>query len=85
MDNRAIAERLTQHAHYLEDRAENLYRVKAYRRAAQIVLMLERPVATIVEERGREGLQELPGIGLHLSYTIDELVRTGEFRTKSNA
>src|SRR3712207_1596142 len=81
MDNRTVAENLIQHAHALEADRGNLYRVRAYRRAAQTVLALDRPLTQIVQAQGRKGLQELPGIGAHLSYTIDELVRTGEFRT----
>jgi hypothetical protein len=82
MDNRTVAEWLMKYAHYLEAREANLYRVQAYRRAAETVLGLQRPVAHIVAEAGRDGLEELPGIGSHLSYTIDGLVRTGEFRTQ---
>jgi DNA polymerase (family 10) len=83
MDNRSIAERLIDYAHFLEGEEPNLYRVKAYRRAAEAVLMLNRPVADVVSEQGRKGLETLPGIGTHLSYTIEGLVRTGEFRTFS--
>ncbi len=78
MDNRTIANRLIDVAHLLEGRRENLYRVRAYRRAAQVVLGLERPVEEIVAETGRRGLQRLPGIGASLSEKIETLVRTGE-------
>ena len=81
MDNRTIANRLIDYAHHLEAREASLYRIKAYRRAAETILRLERPAADIVAERGRKGLKELPGIGAHLSYTIDSLARTGQFRT----
>ena len=81
MDNRTVAERLLSNAHQLESQAANLYRVKAYRRAAETVLGLSRPVADVVAQQGRKGLQSLPGIGAHLSYTIEGLVRTGELRT----
>lgn len=81
MNNRSIADRLAEYANYLEAREVNPYRVRAYRRAVDTVLGLDRPVADIVERKGREGLEELPGVGSHLSYTIDTLVRTGEFRT----
>ena len=81
MDNRTIANRLIDYAHHLEAREASLYRIKAYRRAAETILRLERPAADIVAERGPKGLKELPGIGAHLSYTIDSLARTGQFRT----
>ena len=81
MDNRAIAERLTAYARALEGDDGNLYRVKAYRRAAETILRLDQPVADLVAQRGRKGLEALPGIGAHLACTIDRLVRTGQFRT----
>lgn len=81
MDNRTIAEQLLNYAHYLEAREENLYRVQAYRRAAETILGLDRPLADVLAERGRDGLEALPGVGAHLSYTLEGLLRTGEFRT----
>src|SRR5438067_5839248 len=81
MDNRAIAQKLLNYAGYLEGREANLYRVRAYRRAADTLLSLDRPVTEIVASEGRRGLEALPGIGRHLSYTLDGLVTTGEFRT----
>ena len=45
------------------------------------MLAQERSLAEVVHEKGRAGLEELPGIGSSLAYTIEGLVRTGEFRT----
>jgi DNA polymerase (family 10) len=81
MDNQTIARKLTEYANHLEARESNVYRVRAYRQAAQTVLRLERQVKDIVAQEGRAGLEALPGIGTHLSYTLEGLVRTGEFRT----
>jgi hypothetical protein len=81
MDNRAIAERLAAYARALEGDEGNIYRIRAYRRAAETILRLDQPVADLVAQCGRKGLQELPGIGSHLACTIDRLVRTGQFRT----
>jgi DNA polymerase/3'-5' exonuclease PolX len=81
MDNRTIARRLLDYARNLDGGEGNLFRVKAYRRAAETLERLERPVEQILDEKGRPGLRKLPGIGRHLAFTIDELVRTGKFRT----
>src|SRR5947209_4641370 len=81
MTNKLIAERLMAYARYLHERDPNLYRRRAYRRAAEILLRMEESVAEVIEKRGRKGLESLPGIGTHLAYTIEGLVRTGEFRT----
>ena len=81
MDNFSIAQQLRQHARNLDGQGENLYRVRAYRRAAQIVLGLDRPVLDQLAECGSKALQDLPGIGAHLGFTIEHLARTGEFLT----
>jgi hypothetical protein len=81
LDNRTIANKLLEYANFLEARDASLYRVRAYRRAAETITRLDRPVTEIVATEGRAGLETLPGIGRHLSYTLDALVATGEFRT----
>jgi len=81
MDNQTLTNILLQYASFLSGRQDNIYRRRAYRQAAETVLRLERPVADIVTAEGRAGLMRLPGIGAHLAYTIEGLVRTGEFRT----
>ena len=81
MDNHTIAERLREYANYLESQEMNVYRVRAYRKAAETVLSLDRPLSEIVAQEGRAGLEALPGIGPHLSFTLEGLVRDGEFRT----
>ena len=80
MDNRCLARWLLEYAHALEAQKASLYRVRAYRRAAQTLLALDRPAAQIVEAQGRKGLEELPGIGTGLSSTIAELVGAEEVR-----
>lgn len=81
MDNATIARKLNDYAIYLEGEDSNVYRVRAYRRGAATVLAQEQPLADVVRDKGRAGLEELPGIGSSLAYTIEGLVRTGEFRT----
>jgi hypothetical protein len=83
MDNREIAKKLQDYAEYLEAREANIYRIRAYRRAAETVLGLNQPLTALVAAEGRPGLEALPGIGSRLSYTLEELVRTGEFRTQN--
>ncbi len=81
MDNLTIARTLLAYARSLQDSGVHLYRARAYRQAAQTILRLDLSVADLVAEGGRRALRVLPGIGSHLAYTLDELVRTGEFRT----
>ena len=81
MDNCTIARQLLEVAHSLEEKRANLYRVKAYRRAAQTILGLDQPVEEIVAHAGRKALRQLPGIGAKLCVKIETLVRTGEIAT----
>ena len=78
MDNFIIAQRLIGMARELEGQRSNLYRIRAYRRAAETVLNLDRPVEDIVADAGERGLRELPGIGVSLSEKIAHLVQTDE-------
>ena len=81
MDNRTIAQQLMHQARYLGDHQRSLYRARAYRRAAETVLGLDEPIESIVAQRGRRGLQELPGIGAHIARTLETLVHTGALPT----
>jgi DNA polymerase/3'-5' exonuclease PolX len=81
MDNRTLAERLTSMAHDLEQDRASLFRIRAYRRAAETILSLDRPVEELVTLGGRKELAELPGIGRRLSRTIEKLVRGDEVDT----
>jgi DNA polymerase/3'-5' exonuclease PolX len=79
MENREIANCLTEHAHQLETQGANLYRIRAYRRAGETILSLDQQASDIFKNHGRNGLRNLPGIGTHLSYIIEGLITTGEF------
>jgi DNA polymerase/3'-5' exonuclease PolX len=82
MDNQTIAQKLRDYAAQLARRQESLYRVRAYRQAVLTVQALSRPLTDLVAEEGRAGLEALPGIGRSIAYTIEGLVRTGEFHTR---
>jgi DNA polymerase/3'-5' exonuclease PolX len=73
MDNPTIADELLKQARTAADECENLYRVRALRRAALVVQSLDRPVATILAHNGLQALLEQPGIGSHLAKRIAEL------------
>lgn len=81
MENRSVAQQLLNLAHALEEKHASLYRVQAYRRAAETILGLERPVEEIVASEGRKALRQLPGIGPRMSVRIETLVRAGDITT----
>jgi DNA polymerase (family 10) len=77
MENAAIAHELLRQARDLAARGDNLYRVRAYRRAAAQLCGLDRPVSAILESEGLRGLRMLPGVGTSLAATITELAARG--------
>ncbi len=81
MDNTTIARKLLDRALSLEENGHSLYRIRAYRHAAGLVLMMPVAIDDLVRDGGREALESLPGVGAHLAFTLEKLVRDGELRT----
>jgi DNA polymerase (family 10) len=77
LDNQQIAERLDEIAGLLEAQGANVFRVRAYRSAAQTLRGLERQAHEILDSEGAEGLTRLPGIGESLACSVERLARTG--------
>ena len=75
--NQAIAERFGETAGLLAEQGANPFRIGAYRRAAETLLALDRPVEAVLREEGMEGLDRLPGIGPGLAAAIRDYVETG--------
>jgi hypothetical protein len=75
--NAEIAEGLERVADLLEVQGASSFRVNAYRGGARTLRTLERPVADLLEEGGRDALQALPGIGRSLARQIAGWIATG--------
>jgi len=74
MRNQDVARIFSTMAEILAIQGENYHRIMAYRRAAENVANLGRPL----EEVWRAGeLEAIPGVGKTLASKIDELMRTG--------
>jgi len=74
MKNLKVAEIFAAMADMLAIQGESYHRIMAYRRAAENVAVLGRPL----EEVWRAGeLEAIPGIGKTLAAKIDELMSTG--------
>lgn len=72
MSNEAIADRLRAYAAELALRGDNLYRIRAIRRAAFAVRSLPEPLERVVAQAGPDGVAAVAGIGSHLAETIAE-------------
>jgi DNA polymerase (family X) len=78
LTNEEIALRLEDVAGLLQTQEANLYRVRAYRTAADTLRRLECRVTDILDNQSVLGLVKLPGIGDSLARAVEELCRTGK-------
>jgi DNA polymerase (family 10) len=74
MKNQQIAKIFNEIAELLELKGENVFRIRAYRRAAQNLDGLSKDVSTLSEEE----LTALPGIGKDLAGKVREYLGTGK-------
>jgi putative hydrolase len=77
--NAHVATVLDETARLLETQRANVFRVQAYRNAAETVRALQQGVDDILDAEGLAGLDRLPGIGHTLARGIDQIVMTGRF------
>ena len=73
MDNPAIARILREIADFLEIKADNPFKIRAYRNAADIVANHPHELAML----DAPALREIPGIGKDLAARIREIAETG--------
>jgi DNA polymerase (family 10) len=73
VDNRAIAQVLGEIADLLEIKGENVFKIRAYRTAADTVLAWPDPVDAMDDAQ----LRAIPGIGKDLAAKLRELVQSG--------
>ena len=73
--NAQVATRLDEVADLLAEQGAGFFRVQAYRRGAETVRHLPRPVSEILEREGVDGLRRLPGIGGRLAIAIRDILR----------
>lgn len=78
-ENRFLAARLREYADLLEEQIANPFRVRAYRHAADTVARLEAPAARILAEHGRQGLDDLSGVGPRIAAALAEMILTGRW------
>lgn len=77
--NPVVADLLREAARVLEEQGANPFRVRAYRRAADVVAALDRDLSDLVRAEGTEGLLALPGIGPGIAAAIREILATGRW------
>src|SRR4051812_31213356 len=85
MTNSDIARRLMTYARELDAQGGNVYRVRAFRAAAMTLERMDRPVVEILQQRGRQGLEAIPGVGKSVAYSVETIIRDGEMKTVTPA
>jgi DNA polymerase (family 10) len=76
ISNRIIAERLNLMGQLLEIRNENVFKVRAFYRAADVIERMGSPIAGLDED----ALSSISGIGKAIAKKIREIVETGTFQ-----
>jgi DNA polymerase (family 10) len=69
--NRQLAETFTLIADLLEIKGELIYKILAYRKAADSLTDLGRDINAIWQDGGIESLQSIPGVGKAIAEKID--------------
>ena len=82
MDNAEIARAFELLGDLLEIQGESAFKVGAYRRAAETIVGLSEPLATI---RDRDGLGRIPGVGKAITSKIGELLDGGAMKALDEA
>lgn len=77
MENVEIARILNAYADLLDIKGENPFRVGSYRKAAQSLKTLSRPVAELFQE-GKD-FTDIPSIGRSMAAHLKEIIETGKF------
>lgn len=78
LSNYDLARIFTTIADLLQIRGEVVFKINAYRKAAESLTELGRDINVVWAEGGLDGLKEIPGIGKAIAEKIDELLSTGE-------
>ncbi len=78
MTNKELAGVFSNIADLLEIKGEIIYKILAYRRAAETLAEHGRSVSDVWREGGVKGLRQIPGVGEAIAEKIDELLSTGK-------
>ncbi|MFH1823982.1 MAG: DNA polymerase/3'-5' exonuclease PolX [Candidatus Firestonebacteria bacterium] len=78
MNNAKIGEMFYKISKLLEIDGENMFRVRAYYKASEILSVYPVDLEKIYKEKGMKGLREISGVGERIALKIEEYVKTGK-------
>ncbi|MFQ5821213.1 MAG: DNA polymerase/3'-5' exonuclease PolX [Candidatus Heimdallarchaeota archaeon] len=79
MKNKEIARFFHEMAKLQEMQGET-FKPRAYRRAARTIESWTEDLTDIFQRRGKDGLKEIPGIGINIANKIEEILQTGRLQ-----
>jgi len=80
MENSEFAKIFFEIAELLELKGENVFKIRAYQKAARNVENLSKNLEEIYKSGGIKALKEVPGIGESIAEHIEEIIKTGTFK-----
>ncbi|MBU0671512.1 MAG: DNA polymerase III, partial [Candidatus Margulisbacteria bacterium] len=78
MENQEFANIFWEIAELLELKEDNPFKIRAYRKAAQIIESLSKNIEDIYSAGNTKALMAIPGIGQHIAEKIEEQIKTGK-------
>lgn len=78
MDNKEIAKNLNEIADLLDIKGEKSFRIRAYRKAAEILQTLENNLSEFYKKEKK--LPKIKGVGASIGDKIEELLKTGKIK-----
>ncbi len=80
MRNQEIAKIFYEIAIYLEMNNENVFKVRAYEKAAQTIESMAEDIGELYKRGGNEALEEIPGVGKGISEKLEEFLKTEKIK-----
>ncbi|MDI6731335.1 MAG: DNA polymerase/3'-5' exonuclease PolX [Candidatus Margulisbacteria bacterium] len=80
MLNQELADIFLNIAELLELKADNLFKIRAYEKAARNIESLNHDIGEIYKSGGIKALENIPGVGAHTALKIEEYLNTGKIK-----
>ncbi|MFH1684623.1 MAG: nucleotidyltransferase domain-containing protein, partial [Candidatus Margulisiibacteriota bacterium] len=81
MENQEFANIFWDMGEFLELKDDNPFKIRAYRKAAQVIKSLSKNISDIYVAGGLKALMAIPGIGQHIAEKIEEQIKTGKVKS----
>jgi len=84
MENQEFSKIFFEVAELLELKGDNPFRVRAYQKAAQNIESLSENIENVFKKGGPEALEKVPGIGKGIALHIEEIIKTGNLKSRED-